>query len=63
MIEGFWNNVMLMFLSIFFFIIKLSLNKKDKIILFFIMSLSSFFLMTLFYLIGFDFKVITLGRF
>ena len=63
MIEGFWNNVMLMFLSIFLFIIKLSLNKKDKILLFFIMSLSSFFLMTLFYLIGFDFKVITLGRF
>lgn len=57
------DNIILMLLSISLFVVKLPLNKSDKLFLFFVMCFPSVSILVLFYYIGFDYKMVTLGRF
>lgn len=58
-----WDNIFLMILSLFLFVIKLPVNRSDKIYIFFTVCFYAALFMALFYIIGFDYKIITLGRF
>lgn len=60
---SFWDNIFLMTLSIFLFVIKLPVNRSDKIYLFCIVCFYAALFMALFYIVGFDYKIIALGRF